>query len=168
MVRVDLLRRDYEASLAPRVVTKPASNPGSTETTEDPRAVELALAGLFDFLEQPTPDWCRGTQAALRVFLKGCGIAYRNGTTPKKLAMIVAEYLTWCRDSDAAHVATCEDADCEAAVCRRARGLEPLTQEEIEPGRLERMEAKRRAAEVHREEVDKWRQRLRSVNGSHR
>ena len=43
----------------------------------------------------------------------------------------------WLAESDQRHLDECDDPECDACVCRNARGLSPLTPEEIEQDRRE-------------------------------
>ena len=43
----------------------------------------------------------------------------------------------WVAESDQRHLDECDDPECDACVCRNARGLSPLTPEEIEQDRRE-------------------------------
>lgn len=47
----------------------------------------------------------------------------------------------WFNDSDQRHFRNCDDTDCDAEICRNARGLPPLTLDEIRRDRQEREQA---------------------------
>ncbi len=46
-------------------------------------------------------------------------------------------FVEFCERTDAEHRAECTDPECDAVVCRAARGLPPLTDAELQPGRIE-------------------------------
>jgi hypothetical protein len=45
------------------------------------------------------------------------------------------DFNDWCIESEQQHLAECEDPECDARVCRAARGLPPLTEAEIKAGK---------------------------------
>ena len=98
---------------------------GSVGQNLDPRAVEIAYADL-------TGD--EVGQLATAVVLA----RERLPADPERLLLYCFRSVQWFEEVDARHLAECNDADCDAIVCRAARGLPPLTQEQIEAERRER------------------------------
>ncbi len=63
------------------------------------------------------------------------------GITVEDVVKYDREFEQWCDESDQQHLAQCEDAECDARVCRDARGLPPLTDKDFERERIEREQA---------------------------
>jgi hypothetical protein len=67
------------------------------------------------------------------------------------------EQAHWLEESDQRHREQCTDADCQAGVCRAARGLPPLSQEE----RQQMIEEAQRQRRAMQERCEAWADRCR-------
>lgn len=116
------------------------SSPGPTGISreDDPRRIEMAYA-----------DLSREEKNLLAI---ACQLARSKGVDPGALAYYCWHGREWIAASNAAHLAECTDPECDAIVCRAARGLPPPTPEEI-------AEWRRR----HDEEVRAERERLAEI-----
>jgi hypothetical protein len=156
-LRLDQWRQEFEARAereqdAPPETTGPTcfslrgsgkestkgENPYGREPSEDEFSPEAdaALGELMDFLRRSSP-------AVLRVRLllaqKALAICAKYRLHPLGFAGRCGAEV-WFRDMEAQHLAECKDPECDVAVCRAARGLPPLTREEIEASKLKRVE----------------------------
>ncbi len=76
----------------------------------------------------------------LAVVAKRCEAA---GITVENVIAYEVSIQDWITESDQQHLDECDDPDCDARICRNARGLPPLTSDEIKQGREEREQAMR-------------------------
>ncbi len=106
-------------------------------------AVEAAIADLLKTLHDDETD----EPFALRVLTRCESHCDPYGVSVEALLAYWNDFERWDSESDQRHLAECNDPDCDARICRAARGLPPLTKEEIEAERRERLLAKRQQDE---------------------
>lgn len=94
----------------------------------DPGAVCLAFNDLQSFLRQENPDH-------LELLVKTLEVCRENRCTVESLVKYWRRFERWIEQTDREHRRTCNDPDCEAIVCREARGLPPLSAEELKAQR---------------------------------
>jgi hypothetical protein len=144
--RLDQWRQDYE-----RDTPILHRGPGSTQTVnqqphihcDEPGNVELAWANLIGELR----DEVTGEAFALQLLNRVKEHCDQNHVSMEALLAYWNDFERWAVESEERHRAECDDPDCDARVCRIARGLAPLTPEEIEADRQERLAAKQRSRE---------------------
>jgi hypothetical protein len=103
---------------------------GATRPNADRRSLDLAQANLLP-----------GEHQAL---VTAAAAARREGVDLEALAAKCRGFDEWVEQSTARHLAECQDPVCDAVCCRAARGLPPLTREEIEAGRRKHLSGRRR------------------------
>jgi hypothetical protein len=136
-VRLDELRREYQRQTKPsqQAPVNLRGGPGSQGPKPAPKPDDMNEVGwAWADLTKHETDTLIAARAVMQD--KAKGISFES------LAEYCVSFETWIRESEQRHLAECIDADCDAFVCRAARGLPPLTKDEIEAGRRE--EAKRR------------------------
>lgn len=95
------------------------------------------------------------TQEEREGAVKALAAASREKVSLQALALL-CDHKLWIEQIKAEHFKECTDAECDAIVCRAARGLPPLTQEEIKAGRPARLwetrkpQASRNGRRMHR------------------
>jgi hypothetical protein len=121
--RVAALRAEYEQGhgddRAGGAGGFPSRGPGSTRPApeDDPSAIAAAYASLS-----------HGERMKLAA---AAAIARERKVSVGGLARYCHDTLEWFAETDRRHFESCDDPACEAIVCRAARGLPPLTREEI-------------------------------------
>jgi hypothetical protein len=109
-----------------------------------PAAIPVRGRGIADNPRAPERAWSELGEEE-RYWLDGLAdLAHRHGITLDALAAYDRGFREHIARGDAHHLGECEDPECDAMVCRAARGLPPLTAEEIEAGLREREVARRR------------------------
>jgi len=144
-VRVALLQKQFKRETPADAVCLPRGM--GRDTTERPRYWNDVSNVWADFREEIADD------TAVQIL-----VALRDRCQQRRVKMAdVIDYWEgfgdWQVKSDLRHLRGCDDEDCEARVCRAGRGLEPLTPEEVEAGKLEQEEAERKHKERIRKRV---------------
>ncbi len=145
--RLDHWRQDYEREdqLEPVGINHPGRGrvkPGSyleykfgvrydPQVDEFEPATDEAIGRLLDDLVNPLMDCF---PKVIEISKRTLEICAEFGVHPATLAGRCG-FEIWSREREREHLAECDDPDCVAVCCRRARGLEPLTNEEIEASR---------------------------------
>jgi hypothetical protein len=154
-VRLEQWRREYDAELAaaggdmtPEATATPADGPagfpspgsgehGAGRAGAEPRALDPRV------ISEVWADLTAAEQHLLAVAAALAVSKFVTHATPKISVAaapwaLMLECLDWDRfiaEGDAAHVAECKDPECDAVICRAARGLPPLTPEELRASR---------------------------------
>jgi hypothetical protein len=103
--------------------------------------VDMLLIAVCDQARPPeNPDAVAGAWADLssrerEVLAKWYERSLREEFSLDALAKYDADFEAWRQETDRQHLAECQDPEhCDDAPCRKARGLPPLTREEIRAG----------------------------------
>jgi hypothetical protein len=160
-VRLEQWQQEYEREQATQSVKEPSSTPSHAASghrrglssssgewagrggIEDPRLIEKAFKQL--------------SQSKIKTLYEAVKIAKGMKVNLEAIAYFAyhscREMEKWIEESNQRHLASCTDPACDAVVCRAARGLPPLTKEEIEADKRKRAEAKQREKEEFEERV---------------
>ena len=157
LARLNAMKINHEAEHPPEPQSETAVfsyRGGERDTTERPRYWGDVSDAWADFREQ-VAAWETSEALAVQIL-----VALRDRCRRERVAMVDVTDLwenfeSWKVKSDLRHLWGCDDEDCDARVCRIHRGLDPLRPEEVEAGKRERAEAKRKQKERVRRAIKK-------------
>jgi len=107
---------------------------------DDPHRIPVAWANLMDDLRRAGVDTGEEVYMLVKRYYDA-GYFQDDGWDRKEMSEVLIYWrdsLDWCAESDRLHLQGCDDHECDAIVCRAARGLPPLTTEQIEASRPRR------------------------------
>jgi hypothetical protein len=141
--RVAALRAEYEAAQGgPDPGGDPDSNTRATGAGPSCPACGLPSRGPGreeaddkDLRRKLDAAWAELTSGERMHLAAAHCLARRHEVPTAVLARFAYEAIKWWEEGDRRHFETCDDDECDAAVCRVARGLPPLTPEEARAGR---------------------------------
>ena len=135
------------ARLAPYILPHGERNRYEQEFDGAVAEVWAALRPAFPSPDRPTP---RAEYDQFARMVETGYFADRGRVFTDAVLSYWLSFVEWVEAFDSRHLAECDDLGCDTIVCRAARGLPPLTEAELEPGRIAgaaRRERKRRERE---------------------
>lgn len=170
LVKLKELRAEYEAAVNAATETG-AAIPAGVGPAVPPSPGE---AGSQVAVRPRYPDDCglpgdwRSVDAAFanvtederQAILKAYEVTRREKVSFIALAVSCMDFENFVKRTDEYHLAECDDPDCDTRVCREARGLPPLTRDEIRRSMQALREARQRAKEEHERWLRGFEERL--------
>jgi hypothetical protein len=127
--RLCKMRNEYESGADVEPLAKPIHLRGSgSQVLQEDDAIEIELA------------WADLSDEDQQVLLAAHAVMQGKRVSFEALAGKCFAFAQWIKSSDAQHLDECNDPECDARVCRAARGLPPRTKAEIDAGKRGRVQ----------------------------